>query len=126
MTTSTIKVPPAEIKADPAIEPPAAREAEPEPSLLRASSESDLESRIKQRRVELIGKLGDIRPEANLEVVQTGDGLKARLSELAHILSVADGWSNLGDTATHQLEGWLAESESSLSSHDLATQGGGS
>ena len=125
MTTSP-KVPPAEIKTDPGIEPPTAREAEPEPSVLRASSEPDLEWRIKQRRVELIGKLGEIRSEASVEAVQTGDGLKARLSELAHILSVVDGWSNLGDTATHQLERWLAESGSSLSSHGLATQSGGS
>ena len=126
MMTSTIKIPPPETKADAMIEGPGAREAHPEPSVLRASSEPDLESRIEQRRVELIGKLGEIRSEASLEVVQTGDRLKARLSELAHILSVVDGWANLSDTVKHQLECWLAESERSLSSHDLSTRNGGS
>lgn len=112
MMTSTIHVLPFATKAD----------AVAEPVLLR----TDLESRIKQRRVELIGRLRAIPSEASLEVVQTGDRLKARLSELAHVLSVVDGWADLDETVTHELLRWLAESERSLSNHDLSTKNGGS
>jgi hypothetical protein len=126
MTTSTIKDPPPETKADAVIEPPGARKAQPEPAVLRASSEPDLESRIRQRRAELIAKLRELRSEASLEVVQARDRLRARLPELAHILKegAVDGWASLGDTVTHKLEHWLAESERSLSSHDLPTKNG--
>jgi hypothetical protein len=123
MMTSTIKVPPPESKADAVIERPGAREAQREPSVLRASSEPELESRIKQRRVELIGKLRELRSATSLDVVQAGDSLKARLSELAHILKegVVGGWASLGDTVKHKLERWLEESERSLSSHGAST-----
>lgn len=128
MMTSTIKVPPGEAKADAVSEPRGAREAQPELSVLHAGSEPDLESRIKQRRAELIGKLRELRSDASLEVVQVRDRLQARLPELAHILKkgVVDGWANLGDAVTQKLERWLAESERSLSSRDLATANGGS
>jgi len=126
MTTSPIKVPPLRAKTDAVIEPPGARNAQPEPSVLRASSEPDLESRIRRRRAELIGKLRELRSEASLEVVQAGASFKARLSELSHILkeSVVDGWTNLGETVKHKLERWLAESERSLFSHDMPTKNG--
>lgn len=127
MTTSTIKDPPPETEADAVIEPPGARKTQPEPAVLRASSEPDLESRIRQRRAELIAKLRELRSEASLEVVQARDRLRARLPELAHILKegAVDGWASLGDTVTHKLEHWLAESERSLSSHDLPAKNGG-
>ncbi|TMQ10755.1 MAG: hypothetical protein E6J90_31525 [Deltaproteobacteria bacterium] len=117
---------PPETKADAAIEPPSARKPQPELAVPRASSEPDLESRIKLRRAELKGKLGELRAEASLEVVQAADKLKARLSELAHILKegVVDGWASLGDTVKHKLERWLSESERSLSSHDLSGKNG--
>jgi hypothetical protein len=126
MTTSTIKVPPLRAKVDAVIEPPGARDAQPEPSVLRASSEPDLESRIRRRREELIGKLRELRSEASLEVVQARDSLQARLPELAHILKegVVDGWASVGDTVKHKLERWLAESERSLSSHGAPTKNG--
>jgi hypothetical protein len=128
MTTSTIEDPPPETKADAAIETPGARKPQPELAAPRAGSESDLESRIKVRRAELIGKLGELRAEASLELVQAGDKLKARLSELAHIIKegVVDGWANLGDTVKHKLEHWLSESGGSLPGQDLSTRNGSS
>lgn len=126
MTTSTLKDHPSETKVDAAIEPPTARKPQPDLAAPRASSESDLESRVKMRRAELVGKLGELRAEASLELVQAGDKLKARLSELAHIIKegVVDGWASLSDTVTHKLERWLSESESSLPSHDLSARKG--
>ncbi|HEX8107000.1 MAG TPA: hypothetical protein VF516_04690 [Kofleriaceae bacterium] len=126
MTTSTIRDPSRETQADAVIEPPGARNAQLEPAALRASSEPDLESRIRRRREELIGKLRELRSEASLEVVQARDRLQARLPELAHILKegVVDGWASLGDAVKHKLERWLAESERSLSSHGVPTKNG--
>jgi hypothetical protein len=113
MTTSTTNDHFPEAKADAAIEPPSARISQSMLAVPRTSSESDLESRIKQRRAELTGKLGELRAEASLEVVQTADKLKAKLSELAHMIKegVVDGWSTLGDRVKHDLERWLSESE---------------
>ena len=128
MTTSTIRDPSRESQADAAIEPPGARNGQLEPAVPRASSEPDLEARITRRRAELIGKLRELRSAASLDVVQAGDSLKARLSELAHILKagVVDGWASLGDAVKHKLERWLAESERSLSSHGVPTKNGAS
>ena len=124
MTTSATKDDLPDTKADAAIKPPGALKPQPELAVPRASSEPDLESRITQRRAELIGKLGELRVEAGLEVVQVRDKLKARLSELAHILKegVVDGWTSLGDAVTHKLERWLSESERSVASGDPASR----
>jgi hypothetical protein len=124
--TTTMKDPSPVTKADAAIEPPSARTLHPEQAVPRASSESDLESRIKVRRAELGGMLRELRAGAGLEVVQAGDKLKAKLSELSHIVKegVVDGWTSLGDAVKHKLERWLAESERSLSSHGVPTKNG--
>jgi hypothetical protein len=126
MATSTIKDHPPETKTDAAIEPTSATTPQPELAVPRAGAGSDLESRITARRAELIGKLREIRAEAGLEVTQARDKLKARLSELAHILKegIVDGWANLGDTVKNKLERWMSESERSLSSHDRSAKNG--
>ena len=121
MTTSTTKDNSPETKAVAAIDAPSALQPQPELVVPRASSGPDLESRIKQRRADLIGKLGEVRAGVGLEVVEARDKLKARLSELAHILKegVVDGWASLGDAVTHKLERWLSESERSVAGHGL-------
>jgi hypothetical protein len=83
----------------------------------------DLESRIRRRRAELIGKLRELRAEAHLEAAAAGDKLKAKLSEVGHILTneLVDGWAGLGDTVKRKLEHWLAESERSLTAQNLPT-----
>jgi hypothetical protein len=90
------------------------------------SKEPDLESRIRRRRAELIGRLRELRADTRLEVVQAGDKLKARLSEVAHIITegVSDGWTSLGDVVKHKLECWLSDSERSLSAQDLPPRSG--
>ena len=119
MTTSTTKedLPAPDAKPDAAaIEPPIAREPQPEVAVRAAAPEDDLESRIQQRRGELIATLSHFRGDLRLATPEIRDRLKALLSELARIIKVGvvDGWTNLGDTVKHKLEHWLAESERSL------------
>jgi hypothetical protein len=116
MTTSTTKDDPSAPDAEPdavAVEPPIARAAPPELAVLVTAPEVDLESRIQQRRGELIATLGQLRADPRLATTEIRDRLKAQLSELAHIIraGVVDGWTNLADTVKHKLEHWLAESE---------------
>jgi hypothetical protein len=127
MTTSTTNDhPPApDVKPDAAaIEPPIARETQPELVVLTTASEVDLESRIQQRRAELIATLGGLRADARPAATEVRDRLKAQLSELAHIIKVGvvDGWTSLGDTVKYKLENWLAESERSM--RDLPARNG--
>ena len=80
------------------------------------STEPDLESRITTRRNELIAKLFELNTETRVGTAEIRDKLKARLSELAHIIKegVVDGWASLGDKATQKLDRWLAESAAHL------------
>ena len=75
-----------------------------------------LESRINARRAALIARLIEVRANAHLDVVDAGDKVKARLSELSHIMreGVVDGWTNLGDNVKKRLDRWLAESAQHL------------
>ena len=124
MTTSATNdnLPAPDAKPDAAaIDSPIARETQPELVVRTAAPQTDLESRIQQRRGELIATLGQLRADPRLATTEVRDRLKARLSELAHIIKVGvvDGWTNLGDTVKHKLEHWLAASEQSMSIHDL-------
>jgi hypothetical protein len=105
-------------KSDLATEPPITNKTQPGLGVLHATSEPqpDLESRIKVRRAELIAKLRALRADTRLEAIQAGDKLKAKLSEIAHLVKegVVDGWASLGDNVKHKLEHWLAESNPQL------------
>lgn len=127
MTTTTTKDHPPAPDAKPdaaAIEPPVARTTQPELVVRTAGSEADLESRIQQRRAELIATLGGLRADTRVAATEARDRMKAQLSELAHIIKVGvvDGWTNLSDTVKHKLEHWLAESGRSM--QDLAAKNG--
>lgn len=126
MTTSTTKDHPSETKADAATEPSTARKTQPELAVPGATSAPDLESRIKLYRARLIGALSELRAQSGPEAIQGGDRVKARLSELSHIVKegVVDGWANVGDTVKRKLERWLAESERSLATQDASTKSG--
>jgi hypothetical protein len=80
------------------------------------ATEVALESRINARRAELIAKLIELRSSMHLEAAEAGDKIKARLSELAHVMreGVVDGWTTLGDSVKHKLDRWLADSASHL------------
>jgi hypothetical protein len=83
-------------------------------------SEPDLEARIKQRRAELIGKLGELKTDVRLGAPEARDTLKATLSELAHVVKwgVVDGWTSLGAPVTLKLEQWLAGSARHLATRN--------
>lgn len=76
------------------------------------SQQPDLESRIKTRRAELIKVLADLKSDTRIEAAEARDKLKAKLSELAHVLKwgVVDGWASVGEPLTQKLQQWLAES----------------
>ena len=104
-------------KPDAALESPATSNARSE--LAVAAPQDNLESRTNTRRAELIFKLTELRASMHLDAVEAGDRIKARLSELSHIVKegVVDGWANLGDTVKRKLEGWLADSATQLTFH---------
>jgi hypothetical protein len=83
----------------------------------------DLESRIRERRGELIDKLGGLRGDVRPEAIESRAKLKAKLSDLAHIVrwGVVDGWAGLSAPLTDRLEQWLAESARQLANRDEQT-----
>ncbi|HEU4726654.1 MAG TPA: hypothetical protein VFT22_02160, partial [Kofleriaceae bacterium] len=99
MTTNTTEDPDPDVRSSTAIEPALAGEPPPAAAGPHASSEPDLESRIKEKRAALISKLGDLRGDVRPEASESRDKLKAKLSDLTHILKwgVVDGWASLGD-----------------------------
>jgi len=115
-TGNTTKDPRSDAKSDAAIKPPITHKTLPGLGVRHAPYEPDLEARIKAHRAELIAKLAQLRANKRLVATETGDKLRAKLSELARIIKegVVDGWGSLGDTVKHRLEQWLAESLRSL------------
>ncbi|TMQ07896.1 MAG: hypothetical protein E6J90_42015 [Deltaproteobacteria bacterium] len=116
MSINTTKDPRADARADAAIDPPIASTPQPGVAAPAGTSGPDLESRIRRRRAELIGKLGELRPDQRLGAAEARDKVKAALSELAHLVKwgVVDGWASIGDPVTHKLEQWLADSARQL------------
>ena len=105
-----------DIKADAAVERPITSKTQPGLGVAPAISEPDLESRVTARRAELIAKLVELKADTRREAIEARDKLKAKLSELAHIVKwgIVDGWASLGDPVTHKLDQWLAESARQL------------
>ena len=70
----------------------------------------DLERRINARRAEIIARLVALKAETSIEAAAARSQLKARLSELGHIIKegVVDGWANIGAIAKSKLDHWLA------------------
>ncbi|HEX7836615.1 MAG TPA: hypothetical protein VF469_04080 [Kofleriaceae bacterium] len=124
MTIDTTKGPQPDTRSEMAIEPPSTSTPQPGLEVPHASSEPDLQSRIKVRRVELVERLRELKTDKRREAAEASDKLKAKLSELAHILKwgVVDGWANLGDGMKHRLEHWLAESKPQLPTRDVPSK----
>src|ERR1700759_2014440 len=106
LTSDTAKKPRPDAKSDTAIKPLTAGKIQPGLEVPHATSEPDLESRIRQRRAELIANLRELRADTRIEATQASDKLKAKLSDIAHILKegVVAGWTSLGDTVKQKLE----------------------
>ncbi len=105
-----------DIKSDAAVERPITSKTQPGLGVAPAISEPDLESRVTARRAELIAKLIELKADTRREAIEARDKLKAKLSELAHIVKwgIVDGWASLGGPVTHKLDQWLAESARQL------------
>jgi hypothetical protein len=110
------KDPQPDAKPAPAIEPPITGRIQPAVVHPRASSQPDLESRIRLRRAELFVRLRELRSDRRLGAVEARDKVKAKLSELTHLLrwGIRDGWGSLGDALKRRLEHWLRESSHQL------------
>ena len=98
------------------IEHPIASQIPPEGAVPHAAADADLESRVKERRAELIDKIGSLRGDKRPGTTESRDKLKARLSELTHIMKwgVTDGWASLSAPLMNRLEQWLAEAARQL------------
>src|SRR5258707_9886072 len=98
MTIRTTKDPRAEAEPDLAIEAPITSKIQPPLVDSHAGAEPDLESRIRLRRAELFVRLRELRADRRLEAGEARDKVKAKLSELSHLLKwgISDGWSSLG------------------------------
>jgi hypothetical protein len=126
MTTNLTKDLRSDTRSDPANEPPVASKTQPWPAIAPASSELDLQSRIRVRRAELIAKLRELEADMRLGATEARDKLRATLSELTHVLKwgIVDGWASLGDKVKHRLEHWLDESRRHLPAQASPAQAG--
>ena len=99
-----------------AIGPPIAGQIQPALVDSRGSPEPGLEARIRLRRAELFVRLRELREDRRFETAEARDKLKAKLSELTHLLKwgISDGWGSLGDNVKLRLEHWLRESSHQL------------
>lgn len=75
------------------------------------SAKLDLETRVANRKQELIDEIVEYKKGSRLDAAEAVDRLKARLAELSHIVKegVVDGWANVGQRARQRLEEWLAQ-----------------
>lgn len=123
MTSNTTTDPRLDARAEAAVERPIASKTEPGVGVPHAASQPDLESRIRERRAELLGKLGELRADTRPGASEARDKLKATLSDLAHVVKwgVVDGWASIGGPVTQKLEQWLATSHTSARSQNTNT-----
>jgi hypothetical protein len=103
-------------------EPPIASKLRP--TLVAETAEASLESCINTRRAELIFKLSELRASMHLEAMEAGDKIKARLSELSHLVKegIVDGWANVSDSVKQRLDRWLAESARQVTAQPTSGQ----
>jgi hypothetical protein len=72
----------------------------------------DLEARVTARKDELIAEIIEHKKNSSrVGAAEAIDRLKARLSELAHILKegIVDGWANVGPRESTRLNEWIAK-----------------
>ncbi|HEV7558558.1 MAG TPA: hypothetical protein VGO00_23975 [Kofleriaceae bacterium] len=71
----------------------------------------DLERTIEIRRTEIVARLGELTSDVRLEAADERDKLKAKLSELAHLVkeNVVDGWANIAAAGKIKLGHWLGQ-----------------
>jgi len=70
----------------------------------------DLETRVANRKRDLIAEIVELKQNpSRAGAAEQIDRIKARLSELAHIVKegVVDGWANVGPSTTLKLDEWI-------------------
>jgi len=80
-------------------------------SVAPSSPPLDLETRVENRKRELIAEIVEHKKNpSRVGAAEAIDRIKARLSELAHIVKegVVDGWANVGPRATLKLDEWIS------------------
>ena len=99
----------ADARSGAVIEHPSASQVPPE--VAGAAGVPNLESRIKERRTKMIEKIDGLRGDRRPEAVESRDRLKAKLSELAHLIrwGVVDDWASVSVPLVNRMEQWLAE-----------------
>ncbi|MBA2540106.1 MAG: hypothetical protein H0V17_10765 [Deltaproteobacteria bacterium] len=76
------------------------------------ASPSDLETRVANRKQELVSEILEHKKNSSRAgAADAVDKIKARLSELAHIVKegVVDGWANVGPRARLKLDEWISK-----------------
>lgn len=126
MTTNTIKDPRPDAKSDSASELPIASKTAPGVGAAHAASEPVLQSRINVRHAALVARLHELRADMDVDAIEAGDKLKAKLSELSHIIEggLVDGWASLGGNVRSRLERWLVESARHLPTQNVPARTG--
>lgn len=77
-----------------------------------ATPATDLETRVEDRKRELIAEIVEHKKNISRpHAAEAIDKAKARLSQLAHIVKqgVVDGWANVGPATRLKLDEWLAK-----------------
>ncbi|HEY5927728.1 MAG TPA: hypothetical protein VIV11_38850 [Kofleriaceae bacterium] len=77
-----------------------------------SATASDLQTRVENRKRELISEIVEHKQNSSRAgATEAIDRIKARLSELAHIMKegVVDGWANVGPSAQLKLDEWMAK-----------------
>jgi predicted transcriptional regulator len=73
-------------------------------------SDEDLETRVANRKRELITEIIELKRSSRLDAAEVIERLKARLSDLAYLVKegVVDGWANVGERSRVKLDAWIA------------------
>lgn len=76
----------------------------------RSKASPDLATRVADRKRDMISEIVELKKGSRLDAVETIDRLKARLSELAHIVKdgVVDDRAKIGDRTRRRLDDWIA------------------
>lgn len=74
------------------------------------ANEEDLETRVANRKRELITEIIELKKSSRVDAAESIDRLKARLSDLAYLMKegAVDGWANVGEGLRVKLDAWIA------------------
>lgn len=74
------------------------------------SNEEDLETRVANRKRELITEIIEFKKSSRVDAAESIERLKSRLSDLAYLMKegVVDGWANVDECSRVKLDAWIA------------------